>query len=154
MSEFKVRLGDESDLDELANSATFMMAEAEGIDIDRDAVRLGVAHVLKDPSRGFYVVMETNGGKFAGSLFVNSLWMDLWCGYTWWIHCVHVRKQFRGRNAYKEMYEFVRSHAKEKADVTRIRLYVDRDNSAARKVYERTGMAEMSYVIYQEKLST
>ncbi len=151
MSAYIVQRGAKRHLQALSQSAILMMFETEGVDLEEERVQTGVARVLSDESLGYYVVAETTSGDFAGSLFVNATWMDLRCGYYWWVHCVHVRAAFRGQGVYDRMYEFVTASAEENGEVVGIRLCVHRDNTVARRAYERSRMKELPYVVYQEK---
>ena len=49
-----------------------------------------------------------------------------------------------------EKYAKVKELAKE-AGVTQIRLYVDKTNFRAQKVYQKLGMAECHYLMYEEE---
>jgi len=49
------------------------------------------------------------------------------------------------------MYEKIKQMAKEQG-VTQIRLYVDKTNYSAQKVYQKLGMAECHYYMYEEVL--
>jgi GNAT superfamily N-acetyltransferase len=150
--QFTVRQGMHRDTEELVNSAMLMMEETENIQMDAAVVRAGVEKVLADQSLGFYAVAETDQGEFAGSLFVNAAWMDLRCGYYWWIHCVHVRSHFRRQNVYEKLYEFVKEHGSVCGNVIAIRLCVHDENVPAKSAYEKRGMQKLPYVVYQERL--
>ncbi len=146
-----VELGTETYFDELVGSALLMILESEGRQVDRDDVARGVRAVLDNQSRGFYVVVTVDG-KFAGSLFVNNFWLDLMNGFIWWINCVHVRKEFRRQGIYELMYEFVKEKASTRDDVIALRLLVHHENIAAKNAYLKTGMTELPYFVFQQKL--
>ena len=75
-------------------------------------------------------------------------WNNRW---YWWIQSVFVTKEYRGKGVYRAMYEKVKSLAKEQ-DITQIRLYVDKTNYPAQKVYRKLGMDECHYLLYEEVL--
>ena len=49
------------------------------------------------------------------------------------------------------MYDKVKELARE-AGVTQIRLYVDKTNYRAQQVYQKLGMAEYHYLMYEEEM--
>ena len=49
------------------------------------------------------------------------------------------------------MYDKVKELARE-AGVTQIRLYVDKTNYRAQQVYQKLGMAECHYLMYEEEM--
>ena len=78
-----------------------------------------------------------------------SDWNNCW---YWWIQSVYVLKEYRGRGIYKAMYNRVLDLAKAES-VSQIRLYVDKDNSTAQAVYQKMGMAECHYRLYEKELN-
>lgn len=64
---------------------------------------------------------------------------------------MYVLPEFRGRGIYKAMYGKVLDLAKS-ADVSQIRLYVDKANSTAQAVYQKLGMAECHYYLYEKEM--
>lgn len=148
-----VDFGTEQHLEELATSALLMMEETEDLHLDRQTAISGVKAVLQNKNHGFYVVATANN-QFAGSLFVNSFWLDLMNGYVWWINCVHVRSEFRRQGVYEQMYSFVKEQVAKREDVVALRLIVNPANVKAKDAYEKTGMRQLHYLLYQEKVRT
>lgn len=144
-----VDFGKEQYLEELVDSALMMMDETEGIQLDRATAARGVKAVFENSRLGFYVVaMENN--KFAGSLFVNNFYLDLKAGYVWWVNCVHVRAEFRRQGVYEKMYAFVKEQVAKRDDVIALRLIVHPTNAKGKAAYEKTGMSELPYLLFQE----
>ena len=50
------------------------------------------------------------------------------------------------------MYQKVRELAKEEG-IRQIRLYVDKDNVTAQRVYKQLGMDECHYLMYEEEIN-
>jgi len=50
------------------------------------------------------------------------------------------------------MYEFVKRLAEERGGVCGFRLYVEKQNLHAQKVYEKLGMHETYYLAYEEEV--
>jgi len=146
-----IELGGEEHFAELVNSAVLMILDSEGREVERETTERGVRAVLDNPGRGYYVVAKVDD-KFAGSLFVNNIYLDLTAGFIWWINCVHVREEFRQQGLYDLMYDFVRKKAESQDDVIALRLLVHPENEKAKHAYLRTGMSELPYLVYQQKL--
>jgi ribosomal protein S18 acetylase RimI-like enzyme len=64
---------------------------------------------------------------------------------------VFVKPEYRGKGAYRAMYERIKEMAKENG-VNQIRLYVDKTNYRAQEVYKKVGMDECHYLMYEEVL--
>lgn len=127
-----------------------MALETEGKTLDRQKLQNGVEAVLNDAAKGFYAVAES-GGEIVGGLMVTFEWSDWRDNWFWWIQSVYILPEFRGRKIYSQLYEFVKQKADEKGDVCGFRLYVERENTNAQKVYEKCGMHESHYLMFEEK---
>ena len=63
-----------------------------------------------------------------------------------------VAPSHRRRGHYRRMHEHVRALAARDPDVCGLRLYVEQDNRPARTTYERLGMRETQYRLYEEPM--
>lgn len=108
-------------------------------------------------------------GAFAGSLLVTFEWSDWRNGYYWWIQSVFVRRAFRGRGVrsalllcvsssakalvrpqvFRSLYTHVMDTARRRGDVTQVRLYVETTNTAAQATYQKLGMQQSHYLMYE-----
>ncbi|MGQ0654633.1 MAG: GNAT family N-acetyltransferase [Betaproteobacteria bacterium] len=59
-----------------------------------------------------------------------------------WIQSVYVHPDHRRRGIYRRLYRFVQALAAKRRSVCGFRLYVDRDNARARRVYRALGMEQ------------
>ena len=76
--------------------------------------------------------------------------MERWnAEWYWWVQSVYVKPTYRGRGLFRAMYSKVKDMATQKG-VSQVRLYVERTNLWARKVYERVGMQECHYLMYED----
>jgi ribosomal protein S18 acetylase RimI-like enzyme len=50
---------------------------------------------------------------------------------------------------FKALYEFVRAQAAARSDVCGLRLYVDQHNGRAKQTYERLGLRQSDYQLYE-----
>lgn len=145
----KIRLAGSEDVDALVEFNQAMAFETEGKRLDADTLRRGVAAVFDDADKGFYVVAE-DGGRIVAGLMVTFEWSDWRNAWFWWIQSVYTRPEARGQGIYRQLYEYV----KEKAGAENIcgfRLYVEKENEQAQKVYETLGMERSHYLMYEEK---
>lgn len=125
-----------------------MAMETENKALDDDIIGPGVAAVLNDENRGFYLIAEVDG-QTAGCLMVTHEWSD-WRNYWfWWIQSVYVDASFRRQGVYQSLYQKVKDLAAERDDVGGFRLYVETENSVAQKTYERLGMTRCEYLMYE-----
>jgi ribosomal protein S18 acetylase RimI-like enzyme len=109
----------------------------------------GVQAVFDDPNKGFYVVAESDG-RIVGGLMVTFEWSDWRNSWFWWIQSVFIIPEFRGQRVYSQLYDFVKKRAAQNSNVCGFRLYVEKDNLHAQKVYESVGMESTYYLMYEE----
>jgi GNAT superfamily N-acetyltransferase len=106
--------------------------------------------VFADEKKGFYVVAE-DAGRIVAGLMVTFEWSDWRNAWFWWIQSVYVLPDYRGRRIYAELYDFVKALAEKGGNVCGYRLYVEKENLKAQKVYEKVGMDASHYLMYEEQ---
>jgi ribosomal protein S18 acetylase RimI-like enzyme len=143
-----IRLANNQDLIAIVAFNRAMALETEGKSLILEVITKGVANLLAQPQRGFYVVAEVDSVS-AGSLMITTEWSDWRDGDFWWIQSVYVKPEFRKLGVYRAMYAFVQSLAAVKPNVCGFRLYVERDNVSAQKTYASLGMQETHYHIFE-----
>ena len=128
-----------------------MALETEGKQLNSNILRQGVEAVFSDAKKGFYVVAEEDG-EIVGGLMVTFEWSDWRDNWFWWIQSVYILPAGRGKKIYSRLYDFVKEKARESKEVCGIRLYVEKENANAQKVYEKLGMKASHYLMYEETL--
>ena len=151
MKDINIRLAEKEDAPALVEFNQAMALETEGKRLDSRILQAGVKAVFDDEKKGFYVVAEADD-KIIGGLMVTFEWSDWRDKWFWWIQSVYILPDFRGRKIYRLLYEFVKERAKERGDVYGFRLYVERENANAQKVYEKLGMELSHYLMYEEAI--
>ena len=136
-----------SDLPFLVANNLAMAVEAEGINLDSAILEMGVCAVFDDCTRGVYLIAEVDGTP-AGSLLITKEWSDWRCCWYMWIQSVYVLPQFRRQGVYTTLYKRVLECA-EKHNASAVRLYVERENVNAIRVYEKLGMSKSHYDLYE-----
>ncbi len=145
--EINIRLAQSQDLQALIDNNQAMAWETESRHLDSEILSKGVAALLQDPTKGFYVIAQI-GDTVVGSLMVTSEWSDWRNGEMWWFQSVYVLPQFRALGVFKALYNYVATLGKEKS-VRELRLYVERANERAQKVYEALGMSHSHYDMWE-----
>ena len=125
-----------------------MAAETEDLALDPQTVHAGVAAVVSDNRRGFYLVARSDG-KAVGSLMITYEWSDWRNGNLWWIQSVYVVPSARKQGIFRLLYDNVISLAKQSGDAAGVRLYVEKDNHGAQEVYRKLGMSETAYRVFE-----
>jgi len=147
----QIRKAQPKDIDSLIGFNEAMALETEGKKLLTATLRKGVEAVFDDPQKGFYLVAE-DAGRAIGGLMVTFEWSDWRNGWFWWIQSVYVDPEYRGQKIYSQLYEFVKREAASAGNVCGFRLYVEKENVHAQKVYEKVGMEETYYLMYEEKV--
>jgi ribosomal protein S18 acetylase RimI-like enzyme len=142
--------GKASDIDAIVRFQADMAMESEGTMLDMDRLTLGVSSAINDESKGIYLVARA-GGKAIGSLMLTREWSDWNNQWYWWIQSVYVMPEYRKKGVYKAMYATLKDMAQENG-VSQIRLYADRTNLSAQQVYQRLGMRESHYLMFEETI--
>lgn len=150
MQNYIIKTGTNEDIQAIAQFQVDMAMESEGTTLDMTIVTRGVTHAMEDKSKGRYIIAY-HDGKPIGSLMLTKEWSDWTDKWYWWIQSVYVKPEFRGKGVYKAMYETVKQEAKVE-DISVVRLYVDKSNLRAQKAYQKLGMHESHYLLYEEDI--
>lgn len=146
-----IRLANFEDANSLVEFNQAMALETEGMRLDANILQSGVEAVFDNKDKGFYVVAESNR-KIIGGLMVTFEWSDWRNQWFWWVQSVYILPEARGKKIYSGLYDFVKETANAQGDVCGFRLYVEKENAHARKVYEKLGMKGSHYLMYEEML--
>ena len=146
-----VRDARRAELETLARWAEAMAWETEQKKLDPITVRRGIAVLFDAPARGRYVVAERDGVA-AGALMLTHEWSDWRNADWWWIQSVYVEPAQRRCGVYSALYQHVQAQAAATPGVCGLRLYVENDNSAAKRTYAALGMQDARYRVYEAPL--
>lgn len=147
-----IRAARPEDADVIAEFNVRLARESEGRELEADTIAHGVRMLLADATRGQYWIAEDHDAP-AGQCLVTTEWSDWTNGRYWWFQSVYVPPEYRGRGVFRALWEHVEATARREGDVASLRLYVERDNASARAVYEKLGMEESGYLVYEKWLS-
>ncbi len=125
-----------------------MAKETEDLGLNASTVYKGVESVLNDSNKGIYYVAELEE-KVVATLLTTYEWSDWRNGMVLWIQSVYVLPEHRGNGVYKAMYLYLKSKVSEDPGLLGLRLYVEKDNLNAQKVYQKLGMDGEHYKMYE-----
>ncbi|MCD6564682.1 MAG: GNAT family N-acetyltransferase [Bacteroidales bacterium] len=143
-----VRKGKQSDNKTIVDFQIRMAKETEHIDLDRDIVDKGVNAVFNNPEKGIYFVAASEN-KIIASLLITFEWSDWRNGDVYWIHSVYVLPELRKKGVFKTMYLHMKNIVQKDKNIWGLRLYVDKTNINAQKVYEIMGMDCNHYMLFE-----
>lgn len=147
----QVRAASPGDVARLVEWACAMAFETEAKRLDPDVVRRGIDAVLGQPGRGRYFV-ACDGDVPVGTLMLTYEWSDWRCADWWWIQSVYVDPAHRRRGVYRALYAHVLAQARAAEGVCGIRLYVEKENTAAQSTYAALGMGDAGYLMFEQSL--
>lgn len=148
----KIRIATMDDAKNLVEFNQAMALETEGKRLETEVLQSGVGAVFGDEKKGFYVVAEDVDKKIVGGLMITLEWSDWRDKWFWWIQSVYILPEARGKKLYTKLYDFVKEQAEMRGDVCGFRLYVEKENTNAQKVYEKCGMESSHYLMYEEMI--
>lgn len=136
------------DIDVIARYNYNLAYETENKILDMNILTRGVEAIIKDENKGIYHVCEING-EVVGQIMYTFELSDWRNGTFLWIQSAYVNKEFRGMGVFKALYKFIRDIADNDNNICGIRLYVEKENTIAKKTYKNIGMKECNYYIYE-----
>ena len=148
----RVRVATGRDLQTLVRGNIALARETEGLRLDPGTVRAGVSAILDGRASGRYYVLEDRGSIVA-QLLITYEWSDWRDCPVWWIASVYVAQERRRQGLFAALYRAVRGFA-HRDGAGGLRLYVERNNQAAMRVYEALGMNGEHYALYEEMFDT
>lgn len=148
MEKYQIRKAGIADIEIIARFQLEMAMETEKLRLELPVVLQGVRAVIDNENKGSYFVCEING-EVVASLLITFEWSDWRNAFIYWLQSVYVLKDYRRMGIFHNMYLFVKKMADDDPAVAGIRLYVDKSNNTARKVYEKAGMSGDHYVTYE-----
>jgi GNAT superfamily N-acetyltransferase len=125
-----------------------MALETENVILDKKIITNGVNAVFNDSGKGQYYIIEGEG-NIAGSMLTTFEWSDWRNGMVIWFQSVYVLPEFRGKGLFSDLYHYFEEMVSKREDLRGIRLYVDKTNQHAQLVYQKVGMSNEHYEMYE-----
>ena len=145
-----VRNAHKNDINCIVDFQFNMAEEVENLILDKNVITPGVEAVLQDANKGRYFIAEYQA-DVAGSLLITYEWSDWRNGLVLWIQSVYIKSEYRGKGVFKALYIHVQKMVNNNPERYKgyIRLYVDKTNVNAQKVYGALGMNRDHYDMYE-----
>ncbi len=143
-----IRQAGPGDAPTIADFNLRLARETEDLALDPETVRAGVKALLTDPAKGIYYVAEL-GGRIVGQLMITYEWSDWRNANIWWIQSVYVEESARGAGVFRKLFEHLRNLALKAGNVCSLRLYMHAENTRARASYEKLGMLQTYYQVFE-----
>src|SRR6266850_588426 len=143
-----VRDATQEDIETIIDFQRRMAIETENLTLDIATVTRGAQEVFTDPSKGKYYVAEQTE-KVVGCLMTTFEWSEWRNGNVLWIQSVYIDEKFRGQGVFRELYLHVQTLVNRDPSLKGIRLYVDKKNDEAQRVYRKMGMNGDHYLVYE-----
>lgn len=123
--------------------------ESEELTLDSKVLEQGIREVLSNSSLGVYYICVDSEHNLMGMLLTIKEWSDWRCKHVLWIHSVYIDKEKRMKGVFKALYHHIKQIVEQENDLAGIRLYVDKSNMEAIKVYEKLGMSDEHYKLFE-----
>ena len=148
-----VRQAATSDLEQIVSFNIDLAKETEGRQLDRATLTAGVNSVLTDVAKGTYLVATDDENTVIGQLMITTEWSDWRNGMIWWLQSVYVQASARRQCVFTALVNEVARLAALNPEVCGIRLYIEKDNQAARSTYEAAGFKAPGYDVMERLVS-
>ena len=126
-----------------------LASETEHVYLPTETVTKGMTALFDDPTKGEYYV-ATDGKEAVGCFLITYEWSDWRNGMVWWLQSVYVHESARKSGVFKKMFEYVMTAIEQNPGIIGLRLYVDKTNERAMKVYEAMGRDGSHYTVYEK----
>jgi GNAT superfamily N-acetyltransferase len=136
------------DLTVLTDFQQRLALESEGMHLDPEKLAAGLKSLLQDPAKGVYYLVEDDHRPIACHLITYE-WSDWRNGMVWWLQSVYVTENYRKKGVFKMMYDNIVNMIRNDERLIGLRLYVDKSNERAMKVYASMGMNGDHYTVYE-----
>lgn len=143
-----IQAANKDDINTIVEFQLNMALETEELSLDPTIVKRGVEALFQDPNKGSYYVAKDQGLTVA-CLMTTPEWSEWRNGNVLWIQSVYVRPSHRGKGVFRQLYTHIQELVEKQADLRGIRLYVDKSNTDAQKVYDAIGMDNQHYQLYE-----
>lgn len=146
--EIQIRDARLKDSTSIINFQLRMAVETEGVKLNKEILIKGVESVFLDSSKACYFVAEIDD-KIIGSFMITYEWSDWRNGTIIWLQSVYILPEYRRKHVFSLMYKFLINKINSTNEYVGLRLYVDKNNIHAQKVYTSLGMSSEHYKTFE-----
>ncbi len=148
LDQYNITLAETEDAPAIADLQLKLAWETEEYALDLDRVTQGVRALLQDPHKGRYYIVKDQEQMIACVMNTYE-WSDWRNGQILWIQSLYILSEYRGKGLYRAMYEFLQAEVQSTPELKGIRLYADKSNERALKVYQALGMNQEHYTMFE-----
>jgi GNAT superfamily N-acetyltransferase len=141
-----------ADLPTIADFNCRLAWETEHKRLVPETIERGVRRALAEAGLCRYFVAEQTG-RIVGQAMITLELTDWRDGVLWWLQSVYVIEPCRGQGVFKALFRHIQALAQADPDVRGLRLYVERENERAQRVYEQLGMKPSGHVVFERDWS-
>jgi ribosomal protein S18 acetylase RimI-like enzyme len=145
---YKIETATPKDASDIIAFQLAMARESEGTLLDADVVSAGVNAAIRDSAKARYLLAKDEEGKVLGSLMLTTEWSDWNNVPYYWIQSVYVRPEARRQGVFAALFAQAKTIARS-AKAGALRLYVDKNNEVAQRVYQSLGMHDSHYLLFE-----
>lgn len=143
-----IRTANRDDAAQILEYQLMLAHETETVALDKLVVSKGIKAVFDDPGKGTYYVAQQKE-QVIGCCLITFEWSEWRNGTVWWLQSVYVDIRHRRNGVFKKMYEHLTKTIAQNPTILGLRLYVDKSNLRAQKVYGTLGMNGEHYTVYE-----
>lgn len=143
-----IRTANRDDAAQILEYQLMLAHETETVALDKLVVSKGIKAVFDDPGKGTYYVAQQKE-QVIGCCLITFEWSEWRNGTVWWLQSVYVDIRHRRNGVFKKMYEHLTKTIAQNPAILGLRLYVDKSNLRAQKVYGTLGMNGEHYTVYE-----
>lgn len=144
----QIREANSSEVATIVDFQIRMAKETEDLTLSEEKLMPGSKAIFEDRHKGIYYV-AVDQDKVVGCLLITYEWSEWRNGTVLWIQSVYVLPEYRGQKVFKLLYGHIQNLVESSDDYKGIRLYVEKDNVRAQKVYAAIGMDGEHYRMFE-----
>ncbi len=152
MTAISIRLATVRDIPTIADFQLRLAIETENVNLDPKILTAGLEALFNEPARGCYYLAEIDGEP-AGCHMITYEWSDWRNGVVYWLQSVYVKESFRKHGVFRAMFEALWQKIDSDPGIVGLRLYADKTNHRAHKVYGAMGMNGDHYTVFEKMKS-
>lgn len=140
-----IRLATAADLPQLVELQV-ANAKEDGIELDMEAIRRGVAMPWAEPCLARMYVAEMEG-QLVGVLMVTNEWSEWKGGIVYWLTSIYVLPAYRNRGILTSLFHFAKAQVEREPNTVGFRMQVLKSNAKGLRLAQKLGMAEEPYYL-------
>ncbi|MEI8203467.1 MAG: GNAT family N-acetyltransferase [Bacteroidota bacterium] len=122
--------------------------ETENLSLNKTELQKGVEFIFNNPTVGQYYVAVYDM-KVVGFCLTLNEWSDWRNGRVIWVDTIYVDSEHRGMGVSKELIKKVKEVVAQSFEYKGVRLYINKDNIHAQRLFESLDMNANHYKLYE-----